>query len=499
MKTRLCPYCDSVMKKKHRCDMCNSFVLKANVIDVHFNASGSDDRLESCAYDMRHEPLKNGAQISNYKPSVNNKTSNFSKTKEWSKQIDLSKINRRPKGKAVSSLIVIIAIIIFNLFQCISESLGVEDFSDRTPETAPLAEAKDAFEPIYYDLEESDLQYYEGCCDNPYHMDIDASMVNEVIASDLGQWGLKNSYSKNFTGYRYASDYYEDVYYEYGYLFSPYDDYNNYIEVWADAITNQVHSIDICLENRDESFIGFELVKHIAEDVLGFKGIDENEYQLLFVDDFDEYAIYCDQYVIYSSYSEYSDWWSVSITIMDYPYGMDAVVIGETELTREDVENIGVQCNTTSHMEGLYGTETTQMLSDWFVEMGFDTMNVETGEYNYHTVYSQTGDSVWNCYNFNRHKYWYSDTIPLRIIVQSDSYSDVLHSVSFEAIPEDDMSIYVSLLLDVLNADIDPVVLAKAAQERLIQYGYGFISIKDYEFYFSEYDDGIMINVTSLH
>ena len=33
MILKICPYCDSVMTKKHHCDACNSFVWKAQEIE----------------------------------------------------------------------------------------------------------------------------------------------------------------------------------------------------------------------------------------------------------------------------------------------------------------------------------------------------------------------------------------------------------------------------------------------------------------------------------
>lgn len=37
MKVRLCPYCDSEMKKAHWCDVCHSFVWNAEKMDIHLN------------------------------------------------------------------------------------------------------------------------------------------------------------------------------------------------------------------------------------------------------------------------------------------------------------------------------------------------------------------------------------------------------------------------------------------------------------------------------
>ncbi len=49
MRIRMCPYCDHEMTKRHHCDTCNSFVWKADMVDIHFNHDQRRGDVD-CAY-----------------------------------------------------------------------------------------------------------------------------------------------------------------------------------------------------------------------------------------------------------------------------------------------------------------------------------------------------------------------------------------------------------------------------------------------------------------
>ncbi len=55
MKVRICPLCDSEMKKAHYCDTCHSFVWRPEILDIHYNAQQRGFGEEDCAYGTEHD------------------------------------------------------------------------------------------------------------------------------------------------------------------------------------------------------------------------------------------------------------------------------------------------------------------------------------------------------------------------------------------------------------------------------------------------------------
>lgn len=55
MKVKICPLCDSEMKKSHYCDTCKSFIWRPEILDVHYNAQQRGLGEEDCAYGAEHD------------------------------------------------------------------------------------------------------------------------------------------------------------------------------------------------------------------------------------------------------------------------------------------------------------------------------------------------------------------------------------------------------------------------------------------------------------
>ncbi len=55
MLIKICPLCDSEMKKAHYCDTCHSFVWKPQVLDVHYNTESRGKGEIDCAYGEVHD------------------------------------------------------------------------------------------------------------------------------------------------------------------------------------------------------------------------------------------------------------------------------------------------------------------------------------------------------------------------------------------------------------------------------------------------------------
>ena len=55
MKVKICPLCDSEMKKAHYCDACKSFIWRPEILDVHYNAEKRGLGEKDCAYGAEHD------------------------------------------------------------------------------------------------------------------------------------------------------------------------------------------------------------------------------------------------------------------------------------------------------------------------------------------------------------------------------------------------------------------------------------------------------------
>lgn len=55
MIVKICPMCDSEMKKAHYCDVCHSFVWKPTILDVHYNTESRGRGEIDCAYGDVHD------------------------------------------------------------------------------------------------------------------------------------------------------------------------------------------------------------------------------------------------------------------------------------------------------------------------------------------------------------------------------------------------------------------------------------------------------------
>ena len=55
MIVRICPLCDSEMKKAHYCDTCHSFVWRPQMLDVHYNTQSRGLGEVDCSYGEEHD------------------------------------------------------------------------------------------------------------------------------------------------------------------------------------------------------------------------------------------------------------------------------------------------------------------------------------------------------------------------------------------------------------------------------------------------------------
>ena len=55
MIVRICPMCDSEMKKAHYCDICHSWIWKPQMLDIHYNSQARGKGEIDCAYGDEHD------------------------------------------------------------------------------------------------------------------------------------------------------------------------------------------------------------------------------------------------------------------------------------------------------------------------------------------------------------------------------------------------------------------------------------------------------------
>ncbi len=504
MKVRLCPYCDQEMKKAHRCDACKSFVWKANEVDVHYNSGNRRWDEESCAYDLKHDPLHNGVEMPKY-------TTSTVKTSAERVKPKINTTYSRGRFRARFSLIIIILVIIYSFFQAISGSVGNNNFNygveEVWPETAPAYVVEDdwsdndseyavenEFELVYNEMLESDIQSYTDACDHYVHMDTTAEAVNNAIIKFLDSKGLDSYCERYFSGYTNSSAYYFEEFYEYIYNYAPLEDYDSYIQVSSDAVTNEIHNIQIALTDME---LCKEITKIIVQECLGNYDVTEEEYNSFFdLDDEDDnnyLSFGVNEVNVY--YSESPQCWRITMTQSKYPYNFESAVLESIELSDLEVEQLGLPCNTVNHMVGFYGEKTAAQLENWLMENGISGLNLETYSYNTQTTYPQSGGNVWYEYDFHKCWQWYSEdgTLDFDFNIESDTCTDELHSISLDGIDDSQIPIFIELLIELLDLDVDADAITAQAIKEFDDFGFLNIFVEEYVISIAEYDNGISI------
>ncbi len=468
MKVRLCPYCDSEMKKSHRCDVCNSFVWKPNVLDIHYNTEERGLGEVDCAYGSGHDDVHH-------------------------EEFRTRKVSRKINGKKISPVFIIIVVFwvigaLFQAFESIFEDVGVENLTPE-PSDAPL----DAFEVMYYSLFEEELDSYTGACSYTMHMPIVETDAVSAVKDFIVQMGWENTTvcETRFYGYVDRSEYLEKAYYENDITYYPFDDYDNEISITADALTEELHSVDAVFESADDAAM---FAYHFAVNALGAENFELSDFTQLFTENEDGFAsLYYDVYGIITSYYEYSDSWEVSIYCSECPYSYDAER-NTVEVTSEYIQENGQPGNINKPIDGLYGEDVIPRIESWLQAYGIDTIGA-VYESNFETIIEQSPDVYWTERHYNTYTDWAAEEGDLRVSITTDSYSDALYLMAVEGIEYlDDCPIYAELFVETLGLNVTPDALAEALVTRYAEDGYAFVSIDDVTFYMTDYG-GFCINV----
>lgn len=107
MIVKLCPLCDSEMKKAHYCDVCHSFVWKPQVMDIHYNTDTRGLGEVDCAYGETHD------EKDHHMPKAGEWHKQFEKKASYDKKPlpNRTAEEKKKSSSLVKAVVIIIAVI----------------------------------------------------------------------------------------------------------------------------------------------------------------------------------------------------------------------------------------------------------------------------------------------------------------------------------------------------------------------------------------------------
>ena len=137
MIVRICPMCDSEMKKAHYCDACHTWIWKPQMLDVHYNTETRGLGEVDCAYGDVHDALDHPGYDSGDKKQAerNRREQQAIKRRElleqrrqardgalYEKKPAREKASPKNDGKKKATLYLVIAIIIIVIEMLLTNS-----------------------------------------------------------------------------------------------------------------------------------------------------------------------------------------------------------------------------------------------------------------------------------------------------------------------------------------------------------------------------------------
>ncbi len=146
MKVRICPYCDSIMSQKHKCDACGSFVWNARESDITYKTDDSENykigELFQPSPDSQKKQSKKtqspkphpyaGTDAAKAKNKKNAQTNNYRTQTPASSPYQ--KRNDTQKKKSKAGIYIFIIIIILFFLMRFMQNHDVSDFIDSVTE-----------------------------------------------------------------------------------------------------------------------------------------------------------------------------------------------------------------------------------------------------------------------------------------------------------------------------------------------------------------------------
>ena len=219
MKVKICPLCDSEMKKAHYCDTCHSFIWRPEILDVHYNAQQRGMGEEDCAYGDIYGRFSDALKKEDKKQKNRKKAtsheevygSSIQKKAGRSYRTDRSGTDMEAKRRKAGGCLgkVVLAIILLNAllgavgsrlihyftngdFQYVIEDLmdelGVDDADE-------IIGSDTSSEEYYRELSEQEVSAYPDGCNGYAHFDV----TDEDMGALIEAW-TRTEYGRDISG-----------------------------------------------------------------------------------------------------------------------------------------------------------------------------------------------------------------------------------------------------------------------------------------------------------
>lgn len=327
MRVKICPLCDSEMKKSHYCDTCKSFIWHPEIVDVHYNAEARGLGEIDCAYGDGHDRhdhqsgrqsgRQSGEEGTSKARTVRRKTKTARNVSSHEEVFGSGSARRREAGKPgqkKSIIAKIVTIVIsLNLVGAAISAVGeigfdaIDDLEDWigsfsenvSGDDLPIDEEMDVEEEAaagddsgYRELTDEDLAAYPDGCNGYQHFELTADELLPDLESWMNEYFSGNTIESDTDVSNYEYTYGDDdefyVYLQAVYAYNIQNENKSYISASADSVTNQLHSITAANMTAEdmESFLTM-LADKLADD---YTEADlEQLFETLFEDDMNEY------------------------------------------------------------------------------------------------------------------------------------------------------------------------------------------------------------------
>ncbi len=263
MKVKICPLCDSEMKKAHYCDTCKSFIWRPELLDIHYNAEARGKGEEDCAYGSVHDTYDHEDAASG-KAARSRERKETSRRQERRSERTYTGDKKKTKGR-LSKIIAIILILniigsaVGGLFEIIEDRLDSFEFAQRIPESIAEEEvtAEVDYEDSYREIAGDELADYPDGCNGYAHFD----MTQDELLRNLFAWSEIQAGVAPESAWHSEGDNYKFVYEkdeEWVYLqkscsfYHPSDEYS-FVQINYDSVTERVHSVEAYLSQRSDA------------------------------------------------------------------------------------------------------------------------------------------------------------------------------------------------------------------------------------------------------
>lgn len=462
MIVRICPYCDQRMTKKHHCDSCGSFVWKANTMNTEqkYSSQGGDSWQPEKVNEEKYTPPEQ-----RYVPPRNT--------------VPAKKTSNTGSKVAVALVIGIVVIcvlggVIISVGTSVTDDVDVDNYY-----------VGDEWEDdSWTDLSYEDISGYTENCTAYEHLDIDGEELTKATETFLLEKGYSfDETRRNFYGY-HETEPHDEISYAWEYEVDIGEDYDENISISYDAVTNDVHNIDIALSSKED---GAEYILMVLKDFMGGDTIQLSEIQPLFDEENGGWAYYKNcEIAVYAS--SYFDGYNINIdgTTEPFDYSQEPEI---REIPVEKIRDVGQECNTSTHMD-LSRDEAVSAVENWLEEngrTGYQFANEYTS--NMIQTYTQLGGEEYERISLNDVYAWYNDEDGTSILIEADSYSSRVHMLYASGFP---MSEAKSVILGLVQAagTGDGNEIAKDALAQVEEDDYAFTEFDGLELYVSEYEDG---------